>query len=273
MKAIVLTYDKYRTLTEHMILKYQQLWPNYPFCFRIPYQNLPGENTSKCEYIHCPIDIKGTVLTLLQDLNDDEWIYWCIDDKYPIFLDLPRIEVVMNWAINSSSNQCSSVLFCRIRDVLNGKALRQNWIGKDVKLRDSFGNCYLLRKNYEQIWIHQFLRVKVIRYLFEELPDTIENAKVMDSLKYKVSLPESHRLFVTKENLAIFGESTSRGKLTLNCYESIVRNNLPLPKLALDEDKTIILGGRSSNLTFANKFEFWSSNFYRKLKSYTKLKS
>jgi hypothetical protein len=273
MKAIVLTYDKYRALTEHMIFKYQQLWPDHPFCFRIPYQYFKGENTPKCEYINCPVDIKGTVLTLLQDLDDDEWIYWCIDDKYPISLDLSRIEVVINWVINSSPAQCSGVLFCRIRDVLNGKALKQNWMGKNVSLKDPFGNTYLLRKNYEQIWVHQFLRVKVIRHLFEELPDTIENAKVMDSLKYKVSLPESHYLFVTRENLAVFGESTSRGKLTQNCYESIVTNNLPLPQLPLDENKTIVLGEISSNLTLANKFEFWRSNFYRKVKSYTKLKS
>ncbi|MCK4895137.1 MAG: hypothetical protein KAT07_14275 [Calditrichia bacterium] len=251
MKAIVLTYDKYRALTEHMIFKYQQLWPDHPFYFRIPYQYLKGEDTSKCEYIHCSIDIKETVLTLLRDLDDDEWVYWCIDDKYPISLDLPRINVVMNWVLNSPPDQCSGMLFCRIRSVLNGKALRQDWIGRNVRLRDSFGNTYLLRKNYEQIWLHQFLRVKVIRHLFEKLPDTIENAKVMDSLKSKISLPKSHFLFVTKENLATFGESTSRGELTLNCYESIAENSLALPELALNENKRIVLGEISGKLPLA----------------------
>jgi len=46
MKAIVLTCDKYRVLTEHMILKYDKLWSNHPFCFRIAYQDLQTEASS-----------------------------------------------------------------------------------------------------------------------------------------------------------------------------------------------------------------------------------
>jgi hypothetical protein len=33
MKAIVLTCDRYRALTEHMIRKYEELWPDHPFVF------------------------------------------------------------------------------------------------------------------------------------------------------------------------------------------------------------------------------------------------
>ena len=44
----------------------------------------------------------------------------------------------------------------------------------------------------------------------------------MDDLKNDVPKLAEHRLFVTKENFAVFGESTRRGVVTQNCYESMV---------------------------------------------------
>jgi hypothetical protein len=179
IKAIVLSFDKYRPLADHMIFKYEQVWTQYPFRFRIPYQNVSLNDNQNCEYIECPPDIKSTALTLLSGLEDEEWIYWCIDDKYPITLDVARIRQIASWILEVSPDQCSGVLFCRCRSTLDGKALRQE------KLSDSFNNTYLRRKDYSQIWIHQFLRVKVLRYLFNQFPDEIPTAKAMDDFKKK----------------------------------------------------------------------------------------
>ncbi len=236
IRAIVLSFDKHRPLVDHMIFKYEEVWPQHPFIFRIPYQNLNNTDNQNREYVECPPDIKGTVLTLLSGLDDDEWIYWCIDDKYPIFLDLSKIEQVIDWVAKVSSNQCSGVLFCRCRKTLNGKALRQE------QLIDTWSNIYLRRKDYSQIWIHQFLRVKVLQHLFINFPDEILKARMMDDLKKRVVLPESHQLFVTSENFAVFGESTLGGTLTLNCYQSIQEHNLVLPSIPVDLERTIIMG-------------------------------
>jgi hypothetical protein len=70
----------------------------------------------------------------------------------------------------------------------------------------------------------------VLRYLFTHLPDDIPNAKVMDELKNDVPKLAEHRLFVTKENFAVFGESTQRGVITQNCYESILASGIELPE-------------------------------------------
>src|SRR5437764_10740930 len=83
MKAIVLTCDRYRAVTEHMMLQYEKLWPDHPFNFRIPFQELGGTNTKRIEYVKTPPEIRATVLELLRNLPDEEWIYWCVDDKYP----------------------------------------------------------------------------------------------------------------------------------------------------------------------------------------------
>jgi len=70
IKALVLTYDKYRCFTDHMIRCYEELWPNNPLVFHIPYQdNLEGTHSSKCVYIKSEPCIKGTMNTLLQGLG------------------------------------------------------------------------------------------------------------------------------------------------------------------------------------------------------------
>jgi len=37
-------------------------------------------------------------------------------------------------------------------------------------------------------------------------------------------------LFVTRENFAVFGESTQKGVITQNCYESILVSGIELPE-------------------------------------------
>jgi hypothetical protein len=117
-------------------------------------------------------------------------------------------------------------LFCRCRATLNNPKLALH----PHKLENPFGDVYLERKGWFQIWIHQILRAKVLRYLFSHLPDHIPSAKTMDDLKNEVPKLPEHRLFVTKENFAVFGESTRRGDITQNCYESMVEAGINLPK-------------------------------------------
>jgi len=224
IKAIVLTYDRYRAITEHMIFQYDRLWPDHPFVFHVPYQQLGGVDTERVKYLNAPSDIKGTVLHLLSEFDDEEWIYWCVDDKYPIQLITDKIASLISHAMHSP--EVDGLLFCRCRATLNNPRLTLY----PRKIRNPFGDVYLERKAWFQIWIHQILRAKVLRHLFTHLPDDIPSAKTMDELKNDVlKLPE-HRLFVTKENFAVFGESTRRGVITQNCYDSMMAAGIELPE-------------------------------------------
>lgn len=243
MKAIILTCDKYRALTEHMIFQYNKLWPNHPFVFRIPYQELPPFESPGREYIQTPAPIKSTVLKLLEDLDDEEWVYWCIDDRYPVTFDLPQVKALTKWVPSITTTEISGILYCRCRTLRRKKSLTGN------KIIDDDGRIYLERKDYGIFWLHQFFRVKVIRYLFEHFPNEVPSAKKLDELKSQVCLPKSHRLFVTQKNLAIFGESSSRGILTQNCYESMIENNLPLPEwFSTTNGERIIMGHLPSEI-------------------------
>ena len=223
MRAIVLTYDRNRCLTDHMIHQYRHLWPNNPFTFRIPFQTLRDRRETGREYIHTPPDIKGTMLTLLEGLDDQEWIFWCIDDKYPLRMDIPAIQSIHNWVREVDDASVDGVLCCRPKKLRKEKRLTGR------KIKTDSGIALLERNTYKCIWIHQFLRVKVLRHLFESFPDEIPHAKAMDRLKEQVSKPEDHRIYVTRDTLSVFGESTMRGVITENCYLSLQSGGLPVP--------------------------------------------
>lgn len=240
MRAIVLTFDKYRALTEHMMAAYAQLWPGHGLTFRIPFQALDPSGRDGVEAVPSPSAIKATVLTLLADLGDDEWVYWCIDDKYPIDGAFERFSQVAAWLPSIADPEIAGVLLCRCRGLLGDRALT------GAAIAAPWGERLLERAGYHQIWIHQFLRVKVLRHVFAAFPDDIPSAKALDEMLSRLVKPAAHRLFVAEHNQAVFGESTSRGMLTQNCYFSMKSRGLPRPdffdgRLA----PPIIMGGGS----------------------------
>ena len=228
IKAIVLSYDRHRAITDHMILQYARLWPDHPFEFLVPYQTLQRPDTERVKYVKAPggkaSDIPFTILELIANLDDEEFVYWASDDKYPIQLLTNKIASLISHAMRSP--EVSGLLFCRCGATLDNpkRALYRH------KFRNPFGDVYLERKGWFQIWIHQLLRAKVLRYLFTHLPHHIPNAKAMDELKNDVPKLAEHRLFVTKESFAVFGESTQGGVITQNCYESILALGIELPE-------------------------------------------
>lgn len=220
--AIVLSYDRNRSITDHMIACYEYLWQDNPFVFHIPYQQL-FDNRKNRVYIRSPEAIKASVLLLLQNMDDNDWVYWCIDDKYPIKLDIKTMEIICNWIIKGSDPNVSGILLCRARNVL----LSKNLTGERIEIA---GHSFLERSNYHQIWIHQFLRVKVIRSMFEKFPDILSKAGDMDKFKNAQSKDPNHKIYVIEKNRAIFGESTINNKITANCLHSMKNRNIDIPE-------------------------------------------
>ncbi|MFZ4520878.1 MAG: hypothetical protein ACOYNC_04195 [Bacteroidales bacterium] len=206
-----------------MISCYEELWPEHPFTFRIPFQDSGIHAVSENrEYVQTPGDIKGTILKLLEDIDDEEWVYWCIDDKYPIELKLNRIKAIYQSITHNPHDRISSVLFCRARRMLDPNYLttEQQTLGDELLLE---------RKAYHQIWIHQFIRVKVLRFIFTSFPDIIERAEVMDDMKDRLKKPVDHKLYVTASNCAVFGESSFKGVITGNCLASLISKGFSIP--------------------------------------------
>src|SRR5207302_9462573 len=139
-------------------------------------------------------------------------------------LPTDRVATLISHAMRSPN--VDGFLFCRCRATLSNP-----WFTLHPhKTKNLFGDVYLERKTWSQIWIHQILRAKVLRHLFTHLPDHIPSAKAMDDLKDEVPKLPEQRLFVTEKNYAVFGESTRKGDITQNCYESIVEAGIELPE-------------------------------------------
>jgi hypothetical protein len=112
----------------------------------------------------------------------------------------------------------------------------------DEMVRGPAGTVLLRRKNYSQIWIHQFMRAKVLRHLFESFPEEISHARAMDYLKNRVALPTDHRLYVVERNLAVFGESTMGGRVTRNCGSSLRALGMDVPAGFEEMDVEVVMG-------------------------------
>ncbi|MEQ9484599.1 hypothetical protein [Coleofasciculus sp. F4-SAH-05] len=259
MKAIVLTCDKNMFIVDHMIHTYQKFWYNNPFVFIVPYgkyaHNLHEKYGKKVELIETeseklfyPIKtdkgtkkvslIKKTVLSLLENIPDEEWIYWCIDDKYLIQIKPEKVIKLYLWIKNIQDLSISGICFCRGFPLANNQNLKL-----DSKIYSPDGEVFLERKNYEQIFCHQFVRAKVLKTLFATFPDRPFFPKEMDDFHRQVKIPNNQKLYVIKENnMVSFGESTIAGKLTLNCTLSFQKHRFEIPQNYEISDRRMIFG-------------------------------
>jgi hypothetical protein len=238
MKAITLTFDRRKGILEHMLKTYAVHWPNNPFRFRIPYQEdtRVDAHGQKIEFVRSGPGIKETLAALLADLPDDEWIYWCIDDKYLVDLDAEAAAYLAGWIEKQTSPDFCGLCFCRAR-----RLLLPDTVCMVPGAQTDRGDNLLLRYNYNQFWLHQFLRVRVVRDLFASFPDREFIAKEMDDFISTEKPGEGTNLFVTEKNFAVFGESSLRGKLTTGCIASMRKYSLNVPEGFETMEKEILI--------------------------------
>ena len=244
MKAIVLSHDHNRPLVEHMLLTYAQLWPDHPFTFRIAYQkdrNFP-DKFGPVEAIRAPLPIKPCVLKLIEDLPDEEWVYWCIDDKFLIELNAEVGAHLVQYVSEIDNPSVTGLLFCRCRRMCGPP-----FVTREPVMVSEKGIHLLKRFDFNQIWLHQLLRVKVLRDLFNVFPDYDYKAIEMDEFTRQgddaQELPEDQVLYVTQQNFSVLGESMRDGMLTRTCVNSLNKYSLNIPRDFEILDVEVKMGG------------------------------
>ena len=219
MKAIVLSFDKQSGLVELTYKKYMELWPDCPLRFRIPYNDISTNKSfeyfkscENVELVKSPVAIRLTMQTLLKDLDDEEWIYWCIDDRYPI--EIKNFELLNNIytaVVNGDVDQLNAVKLFAWREELTDEKLE---IG---------GAKYQLQKPLTLFgfWHHYFLKVKVLKYFFlsDNLPKKYSISDLTMTYHFMEEIDLLTKTAVPEQDILILGEPCFEGKLTSNGYE------------------------------------------------------
>ena len=243
----MLSYNRYHPLAEHMIKCYDAMWPDHPFVFHVPFQtngsSPPSESllaAANVVPVESPEPIKATVETLLRGRHDDEWVYWCIDDKYPLAFETESLESTLAW-LPSLDPSFQGITLCRCRGLTKQSNLRRSWTRRDEHTRSPWGERFLHRKTLQQFWLPSFLRVGFIRLVFDLIPDGLPQAHLMDNYTGASSsgyrIPAEMKLLVSEKNHMHLGESTSRGELTANVVQSLTSRGFAVPE-------SFPLGGR-----------------------------
>src|SRR5439155_1500290 len=80
------------------------------------------------------VAMKATSFHLLADIDDEEWIYWCVGDKYLIQLSTDKVASLISLAMRSPG--IDGLLFCRCRALLSNPRLTL----RPEKVKNLFGD-------------------------------------------------------------------------------------------------------------------------------------
>jgi hypothetical protein len=162
----------------------------------------------------------------VDDLNNEIYdIFIHVNAINPEF-EYPEVEDILGMQIMKDG------MVNMINDQDGLYTLFMNGIKKGEKIFTKHGEelleiIYTDTNELHDIWEHQFVRVKLLRNLFESFPDRPFKAKEMDTFPLKKGYGE--KCYISAKNLVVFGESTSRGELTENCVASFKKWGLEIP--------------------------------------------
>lgn len=245
IRAIVLSCDRYHIYVYHMIKLYLKIWDSCPFIFCVPYNNRKpdwsnGEFRDRVYFFKCGSGFKETISALLKECDENEWVYWCSCDQYPIWFNSDIFEKVHKKVMDIKDES----IFGITPQFLNkcGRKLIKNGgekIGDLLKERMEWKSSKEIT-----IWYHQYLRAKVLKHIFEAF-DEPPVAKKLDYQLYKnedkmYKFLSSGKYYGVFEKCSEYGEATSRGKTTINCYESFKRDGINLNDMLEVGNKKLI---------------------------------
>ena len=232
MKAIVLSCDKYHPMTNHMILTYQKLWPSNKLKFLVPWNEEKPKSmvekfgSSKVELVNTPIEFKKTISGLLENIDDNEWIFWASDDTYLMEINEDKANKTHSFVESLDDISKIGVTFGYIRAVPMNSDSNQFIEYDDLK--------FIKRTYLTNQWAHQYWRAWVLKYMFDCIEEAPKyQAKAMDGMLSSDNkfwdILERGDMYTLNNNAAIWGESTVRGKMAKSCYESFNSYGLEIP--------------------------------------------
>ncbi len=233
MKSIVLSCDKYHPMTNHMILTYQKLWPSNDFQFLVPWNDEKPKwmeekyGKDKVNLVNTPIEFKKTISGLLDGVDDNEWIFWASDDTYLMNIIEEKANKTHSFVESIEDNNIIGVTFGYIRAVPHNSNPNNFILYEDLK--------FIKRTYLTNQWAHQYWRAGVLKYMFDCMEEAPKyEAKAMDGMLSSNNkfwdILERGDMYTLNHNVAIWGESTIRGKMAKSCVDSFNNYGLKIPE-------------------------------------------
>jgi hypothetical protein len=240
--AIVLTMDAQLGLAELVHKRYSRLWPDNPFRFRIPFNGVARGPAMTylmaqpdCEVVRTGREIRESLTALLDGIGDSSWVFWCIDDRFPIWLDRRRLAAV-SAALAALPSSWEELKRLRWREPLRSKV---HVVGGIPFTEQGTGREW-------GFWHHHFVRAGVLRRVFLD-PAVADGAGIQDFVFNRLRgrgrsrrLPPTleERLFpgaalVPQAPLARLGEPLIEGQLTRNGLAALTYDGCEVPPYGL----------------------------------------
>jgi hypothetical protein len=282
VKGIVLSFDPHLEIANLVVETYNQLWPDHRFQFRIPFTNRDPRSIFRAqnvEFISTPPDIRSTLESLLCNLPEHEFVFWCIDDRYPIEIFEPAVlRTVRDFASDAPSDIDSIKLTDLTVEGIEGKLrmtqgivtrrlprwLTRSWRGQ-LSLHPNAQraeNEKTWRQREEAVAREPAFSLGGQRF-FRQLghpkngfympqfttPAFLKRFFLTPALPLKYGIREFHRFLLSTnlEHKSYFpnkfllsvGESTFRGRLSMVCYEQMLNFGVVPPKIEIVRDYKI----------------------------------
>jgi len=242
MYAIVLCCDSHHKFAYHTILTYQNLWKSNNFVFRVPWNDVYPEYLkekfgNKIELIKTPVEFKKTIEKLIEDIDDEEWVYWCESDLYLEYINENKANLVYNFVKEQSYKNVIGVTGSVPQLILRKKmrAFDDNsktiiFSGLNFKERSKWSN-----PNNISIWFHQYFRKKLLYKIFLYFKEP----NIAKGFDYQINnncglikdnIWDNSIMYCLDHDIYILGESSSRGKILKNCCKSFKKYGLEIPK-------------------------------------------
>jgi len=275
VKGIVLSFDPHLEIANLVVETYNQLWPDHRFQFRIPFTDRDPRaifRAQNVEFISTPPDIRSTVKSLLCDLPEHEFVFWCIDDRYPIEIFEPAVlRAVRDFASDAGGDVDSIKLTDLTVEGIEGKLhtrfprrLTRRWRPQLFRSPDTqrVENDKTWRQREEggarepsfrlagQGFFRQLGHPRNGFYMPQfTTPAFLKQFFLASALPLKYGIREFHHFLLSTnlEHKSYFpntfllsvGESTFRGRLSMVCYEQMLKFGLVPPKIEIVRDYKI----------------------------------
>jgi len=223
MKAIVLSYDDRAPYVDLVLSSYKNKWRECPLQFVIPYnEHLPYHRNKhsalNCKFVKTPKSVKQTMIKLLEDVDDDEFVYWCLDDIYPC-KEFQANEVNSAYRFALANPNVGAIRLFRPPGVGRSRAFQT--IGKTQYTRGF---------SHAGFWFHYFIRKQCLLPVFtHHTVDDDTSINVLGPNRQRIGL--KYDILFPVQNLATFGETTrGRKRITKNCHEDMKRYGIKPPE-------------------------------------------